>query len=288
VDDKFEYLHVLKAPAGGANTLKLPPPADGKKFSKAVLLAEKKPIALKQDESGLSLSLPTGSSWDRINTVIALQVSADSPPQNLALWKSCGPSSHLDHTRHPAMATDGNPATAWASDPQDGNPWLALDLGTTRTIARMELEGNFLPGDRIAASQSFDFSKAETVATYQGASVPQVEILSASYGAGNSRADLTEKLRQSVKGGSLRIIADNSLAGGDPAPNHPKELHIEYKQDGKQATKVVKEGEVLALGQIEPWRIDLGKKPAFRHLRVERVTAGQPMQVAEWRVFAPF
>ena len=288
MDDKFEYLHVLKAPAGGSKTLKLPPPADGKKFSKAVLLAEKKPIALKQDESGLSLSLPTGSSWDRLNTVIALQVAPDSPLQNTALWKGARASSHAENSNHPAMANDGNSNTSWASAPQDENSWLALDLGASRAIERMELQGDFLAGDRVVGSKEFDFSQSEAVATCQGSAAPALEVLSASYGAGNNRADLTEKLRHLVTGGSLRVTAGNTLAGGDPAPNQPKELRVEYKLGGEQATKVVKEDQTLAIGDGASWQINLGAKPSFRHLRVERPTAGKPMQVTEWRVFASF
>lgn len=287
-DDRIEYLHVLKPPANGSPTLKLPPPADGRKFAKAVLLENSKPVSLKQDAAGLSLTLPPGTSWNRINTVIALQVSPDSPAPNTALWKGARASSHTENPKHPSMSTDGSAETSWASDPQDGNPWLAIDLGASRAIGRMELQGGFLAGDRVVGSKDFDFSQPETLATFQGSSAPALEILSATYGAGDHRADLTEKLRRLVMGGSLRVTVSNTLAGSDPAPNQPKELRVEYKLGGEQATKTVKEDQTLAIGDGASWQIKLDGKPSFRHLRVERPTAGKPMQVAEWQVYAPF
>ena len=287
-DDRIEYLHILKPPANGSTTLKLPPPADGRKFAKAVMLENSKPVRFKQDAEGLKLMLPAGSSWNRLNTVIALQVAADSPQQNAALWKGCRASSHTENSKHPSMATDGKPYTSWASDPQDANPWLAIDLGNPCAIERMELEGNFLSGDRMVASNTIDFAQPTTLATSQGTAAPVLEILSATYGAGDSRADLTEKLRQAAAEGSLRVTVSNQLAGGDPAPNQPKELRVEYKLDGQQATKVVKEDGTLALCGSATWQVSLSANPEFRHLRVERATTGKPMQVNEWKVFGTF
>jgi len=285
-DDRIEYLHILKPPADGARTLTLPPPADGRKFSKAVLLENSKPVSLKQDESGLTLTLPSGSSWDRLNTVIALQVSPDSPELNIALWKGARASSHRDNPTHPAMASDGNPDTSWVSDAQDTAPWLALDLGTSRTIGRLELQGDFQTGDRVVGSQDRNFSQPEILASFEAAPAPSLEILSATYGAGDLRVDLTEKLRQMVTAGSLRATVGNVFAGGDPAPNQPKELRVEYKLGGEQTTVVVKEDQPLAIGDSPSWKIDLDAKSEFRHLRVERATAGKPMQLAEWQVWS--
>jgi Alpha-L-fucosidase/F5/8 type C domain len=287
-DDRIEYLHVLKPPASGAPTLKLPPPADGRKFSKAVLLENSKPVSLRQDVEGLTLTLPAGSSWNRINTIIALQVAPDSSRPDTALWKGTRASSHTGNREHPAMATDGDPNTSWTSGTQDGGPWLALDLGESRAIEGMELQGNFMAGDRVVGSQDFDFSRSETMATFHGSTAPALEILSATYGAGEHRADVTEKLRQSVMQDSLRVTVGNSLAGGDPAPYQPKELRVEYKVGGEQATKVVKEDQILAIGDGGAWRIHPDAKPSFRHLRIERPALGKPMQVAEWRVSTTF
>lgn len=71
-DDSREYLHVLIPPAG--DTLSLPPPADGKVFAKARLLASGLPVGLAQSNRGLSLTLPAGMSWTTPDTVIVMDV----------------------------------------------------------------------------------------------------------------------------------------------------------------------------------------------------------------------
>jgi hypothetical protein len=72
-DDKREFLHVLKPPAG--NTLTLPPPADGKVFANARLLDGGAPLELHQSNRGLKLTLPAGVSWKQPDTVIVMDVA---------------------------------------------------------------------------------------------------------------------------------------------------------------------------------------------------------------------
>ena len=74
VDGNREFLHVLKAPAG--NSLTLPPPADGKLFTHARLLDGGHPVSLTQSNSGITLTLPAGISWQKPDTVIAMDVLA--------------------------------------------------------------------------------------------------------------------------------------------------------------------------------------------------------------------
>jgi len=73
VDDKYEYIHVLKAPE--SKTLTLPAPADGKKFATATLLPAGTPVELKQDASGVKLTLGAKDNWSPLNTVIRLNVT---------------------------------------------------------------------------------------------------------------------------------------------------------------------------------------------------------------------
>ena len=104
-DDRVEYIHVLNPPEG--KTLTLPPPADGKRFTSAMLLATGRPVELRMNvgrerfpasaeagkrsrptEEGLQLTLSGDANWDALNTVIALQVTdATVPRHNLALHK---------------------------------------------------------------------------------------------------------------------------------------------------------------------------------------------------------
>lgn len=73
-DDKLEFLHVLKPPAG--DTLTLPPPADGRLFTNARLLDGGAALKLRQSNRGLSLALPEGVSWKSPDTVIVMDVAA--------------------------------------------------------------------------------------------------------------------------------------------------------------------------------------------------------------------
>lgn len=73
-DDKTEYLHVLKPQPD--NTLTLPPPEDGKTFTNARLLPGGKPVRLDQSATALRLALPVGETWNPLDTVIAMDVTA--------------------------------------------------------------------------------------------------------------------------------------------------------------------------------------------------------------------
>lgn len=288
IDDKFEYLHVLKAPADGSKILKLPPPADGKKFAKAVLLAEKKPVAFKQDESGIRFALPSGSSWNRLDTVIALAVADDSPVQNVSLWKACRASSLADNASHPSKATDGSVGTGWSSLAEDVQPWLGVDLALPCAIRRIETVGTLAAGDVVKISDTTDFSDAKPLATYQAAPAGVLEIRKAIYGHGSKTADVTVKVRQSVVSGSLNLQVDNSLSGGDPAPNEPKELRVEYSIDGKDESTVVAEGQSITIGAAKPWVIEVPAGTTARFVRLERTQSGPAMKVNELRVYGSF
>ena len=288
IDDKFEYLHVLKAPADGSKILKLPPPADGKKFSRAVLLESKKAVALKQDASGLSLALPPGVSWHPLDTVIALAVADDSPVQNVALWKACRTSSHADNPTHPSKATDGADSTGWVSHPDDAQPWLWMDLALPCAIRQIEISGSFSAGDVVKISDTMDFTNAKPLATFAVAPAETLEIKKATYGNGAQAADVTDKVRQAVVSGSLNLKAENSLCGGDPAPNVPKELRVEFSINGKDEVKVIPEGQSVSIGEAKPWIIEVPAGTKARFIRLERTQSGPPLKVNELRVFGKF
>lgn len=288
LDDKFEYLHVLKAPADGSRTLKLPPPADGRKFSKAVLLADKKALALKQDESGLSLALPSGSSWDRLDTVIALAVADDSPVQNVALWKGCRASSLADNATHPSKATDGEDGTGWSSQADDSQPWLVMDLALPCAINRIEASGPFATGDVVKISDTMDFTNAKPLATFTAGPVGTLEIRKATYGKDAQTVDITEKAKQSVVSGGLSLKADVPLTGTDPAPNIVKDLRVEYTLNGKDGVMTVVDGQTLTIGAAKPWIIEVPAGPRARFIRLERANSATPLKVHELRVFGSF
>jgi hypothetical protein len=75
-----------------------------------------------------------------------------------------------------------------------------------------------------------------------------LNIISASYGAGRQRRDVTDRVRSMVRDGRLAIRVDNDTLGGDPAPNVPKSLTVTYASGrGGQREVRANEGQRLTV-----------------------------------------
>jgi hypothetical protein len=72
-----------------------------------------------------------------------------------------------------------------------------------------------------------------------------LRVLRAYYGHGGRTVNVTELLRQQVRGDSLRIEVNNQTMGGDPAPEREKVLIVIYRFDGQESAASVKEGNAL-------------------------------------------
>jgi hypothetical protein len=283
-DGRLEYLHVLKPPTG-SKSLKLPPPADGKKFSKAVLLKSRKPVALQQSAEGVEVTLPVGEDWDPLDTVIALQVTPDATPVNLALRKPFRASS-LDGKSYAMLAVDGDANSAWVSASDDPAPSGFVDLGEVRTVSKIEIEGRIPGGSVLQASDDFSFANAKPLATSPAFKAMALEIVKASYGKGDKWVDVTEKLRAAADADGINVQMGISLAGVDPAPYVVKETKVEYTLDGKPGSVTVTEDGLLSLGAPQGWTVELPKPVTTRFLRIAREQPGR-CAIAEIRVFGP-
>jgi len=73
--------------------------------------------------------------------------------------------------------------------------------------------------------------------------VPVVEGLGGAAGS----ADVTALLAAAIKDGHLTLPVENDALGGDPAKDVVKALHVQYRLDGKEETKVVAEKQSLNL-----------------------------------------
>lgn len=76
------------------------------------------------------------------------------------------------------------------------------------------------------------WARAETL----GLKKARIEIVKATYGAGDAQRDVTEVIRKRVGGLPLIVLAQpsyNAAFGGDPAPGTKKQLVVEYSLDGK-------------------------------------------------------
>lgn len=74
-----------------------------------------------------------------------------------------------------------------------------------------------------------------------------LQILRAEYGSDRRRIDITYRLQQRVNQGRLSVKVDNDTAGDDPAERQDKKLWITYSVDGREMSRVVKEGRFLML-----------------------------------------
>ena len=73
----------------------------------------------------------------------------------------------------------------------------------------------------------------------------RLQILHASYGAGEQRIDVTDLLNSQVRGNSLQLVVSNSSMGSDPAPGLEKRLRVIYLWQGMRNQTTVGEGETL-------------------------------------------
>jgi len=159
-DDTVEYIHVLNPPA--TKTLSLPLPKDGKNFTSAKLLHSGRAVGLTRNADGLELVLSDEDEWDKLNTVIALDVDRRTiPRRNLALHKRVFTSSTVDHEpkwppksdfgrirvndgeRHvrPKPEEWSRNNFGWTSERTETNrpQWLEVDLGEAQPISEVHL-----------------------------------------------------------------------------------------------------------------------------------------------------
>jgi hypothetical protein len=75
----------------------------------------------------------------------------------------------------------------------------------------------------------------------------RLEILEASYGAGDRRRDVTNLVAAQVRGNSLQLLVSNAAMGGDPAEDQKKRLRVIYLWQGFRYQTTVGEGETLVI-----------------------------------------
>jgi hypothetical protein len=74
-----------------------------------------------------------------------------------------------------------------------------------------------------------------------------VQIVSAWYGTGNERWNVTKLIKHMVNTGSLNIMAANKTFGGDPPPERPKILTLTFIYDGETKRLQIPEDRMLQL-----------------------------------------
>jgi hypothetical protein len=73
-------------------------------------------------------------------------------------------------------------------------------------------------------------------------------MLSATYGSGDNRVDVTNRLQSLARAGNLNVRVSNQSMGVDPAPRQPKDLRIQARDvDGQVHEFLFREGEIASL-----------------------------------------
>jgi hypothetical protein len=80
-----------------------------------------------------------------------------------------------------------------------------------------------------------------------GGSWGQLQILQASYGAGDRRMDVTSRVASQLSGDRFEMRVSNDTMGGDPAAGQPKRLRVIYLWQGLRYETSVPEGGTLDL-----------------------------------------
>jgi hypothetical protein len=128
------------------------------------------------------------------------------------------------------------------------------DIEMLKLAAKAGAEEEIKPEARIAAAaivKKLPEESAEAYALAKGLGLEKVklEIVKATFGAGDRQKDVTDVVRKNA--GSLALIfipGDNfnKVFGGDPAPGAEKHLSIDYTIDGKAGTaKIGENGTIL-------------------------------------------
>jgi hypothetical protein len=99
----------------------------------------------------------------------------------------------------------------------------------------------------IPGTTPFEQVASPTIAIGSGGGYSDLQIISASYGIPNHTRDVSGRLRDMVRNGSLNVNVNNDSMGGDPAPEKHKILTLTYSLRGQRRTITVREHDDLTL-----------------------------------------
>ena len=185
LDGNYEYIHVLRGATGTSekdsqryvSALQLPPTANFKKFTKAVMLRSGREATLTQNEKGVLINVPWQDAWDPIDTVIKLTgvpgYGILSRNKTVTMSGTETPGWSLKH------AVDGDMGKCWSSEATKPGeaPWIMIDLESVVELSRVhiyprvmdKIVGHNFPVDfEISVSNDGQtFSKGLTVTDYK-------------------------------------------------------------------------------------------------------------------------
>ena len=100
---------------------------------------------------------------------------------------------------------------------------------------------------RVVANENGNLDLPGSGSGYGDGSSGGLQILQATYGAGERRRDVTDRLSAQVSGDQLQIQVSNSTLGGDPAEGQLKRLKVIYVWQGLRYQTTAGEGDLLVV-----------------------------------------
>jgi hypothetical protein len=97
------------------------------------------------------------------------------------------------------------------------------------------------------STQELTFRENEDVSLRGYGGVGGLEITRGSYGAGDRRMDVTDRMNSQKRDGQLILLVSNAAMGGDPAEGEKKTLTVWYINEGHSAQATLQEGDTLNL-----------------------------------------
>ncbi len=120
---------------------------------------------------------------------------------------------------------------------------------------RTKVQLNFEPAGSVFVIFRHAANKADHVIAFSNnqknklITAPKLEIKHATYNAidGTGGRDVTAKIAELVRSGQFAISANNDTLGGDPTPDHAKELRVDFTLNRKPAQVTAHENDTLTL-----------------------------------------
>jgi hypothetical protein len=178
------------------------------------------------------------------------------------MWADYGAGKRrVDVTVRVRRLLSGNGWVQVTNATMGGDPYPGVDKVlriSARNVRGQIHEFTYREGSNIDARQFYNYGPV-----YIGPPVPpmpgpgpgpiypgppgNLQISRAFYGLNNRTNDVTQKLRNMVRGGSLTVVVTNYNMGGDPYPGADKVLTVIYRYNGREQTATVKEGNTLRI-----------------------------------------
>jgi len=135
----------------------------------------------------------------------------------------------------------------------------ALERHPSKDGLKIVVQAMYFPGMKedtrktslvIAQKVGGDRAEVRQLLAQIGVKPMKIEIVKAEYGSDATKRDVTEVLQKQVRDFpviNLQSSSYNKSFGGDPAPNSPKQLVVEYRIDGKAGKATFDENTVIML-----------------------------------------